>query len=558
MKRRWLVLAWLLAAGCGGPPVARPTGTPPPAPVVIHGDLDARVLLGDLPKRAIAAGAGAASVVASGLLGDGERLGAFVEVPADSCLLAYARGSASMEDIDVVLFAEEGSPIAVDEAPDAHPTVILCPPHPARVYLAVHAAGGEGLVAVAAQLVPPARAAEVGRAAGAHGARGEAPRPADAWPGLEERIRQHRAALGGTWEDIRRSAMTVDVRASSAVPLAIDANQCVDVLVIPEDGVLSMELDVVDADGREVAHARDGGKDRSLVLCSTFAMTGSLRIRPHAGAGLAAVVIGRTPSSSAPDLATHVQLLWYATGRTVEQTRAAFDAALARRGYGAPTVFGAGSLTAGRRATLAGEVPSGDACARIDILAGAPLALFAARARDDKGKLLGAGEGASMVTVYACGTSKAELELDAYGRGGPFVALARSERWRSPVFAKKPTASSRMLGRSQGEPGGPLEGTLGDVRSVALDAMHLERWEVTIAARTCVEIAVGAEGEGTGLSLSVIDVSTGEEIDRSHGATSAFARACGVEAPRRVRVELAATSGKLDAVVGDRRIARLP
>jgi hypothetical protein len=463
-----------------------------------------------------------------------------------------------MEDIDVVLFAEEGNPIAVDEAPDAHPTVILCPPHPARVYLAVHAAGGEGLVAVAAQLVPPDRSVEVGRTAGARGARGEAPRPADAWPGLEERIRQHRASLGGTWEDIRRSALTVDVRASSTVPIAVDANQCVDVLVIPEDGVLSMELDVVDADGREVANARDGGKDRSLVLCSTFAMTGSLRIRPHVGAGLAAVVIGRTPASSAPDLATHVELLWYATARTVEQTRATFDAAFAKRGYAAPTVFGTGSLTAGRRLGLAGEVPSGDACARIDILAGAPLALFAARARDDKGTLLGAGEGASAVTVYACGTTKAELDLDAYGRGGPFVALARSERWKSPIFPKKPTASSRMLGRSLSEPGAPLEGTPGDVRAVTLDATHLEKWEVSVAAHACAEIAVGAEGEGTGLSLSAVDVASGEELDRSHGATSAFVRVCSGEAVRRVRIELSATSGKLDAVVGDRRIVRSP
>ena len=557
MKRGWLLLA-LLAASCGSPKPPRPTATPPPAPVVLHGDLDATVLLGDLPKRASAAGAGAVSVVASGILGDGERLGAFVEIPADSCLLAYARGSSSMEDIDVVLFAEEGNPIAVDEAPDAHPTVILCPPHPSRVYLAVHAAGGEGLVAVAAQLVPPDRSVEVGRTAGARGARGEAPRPADAWPGLEERIRQHRASLGGTWEDIRRSAMTVDVRASSTVALAVDANQCVDVLVVPEDGVLSLELDVVDADGREVAHGHDGGKDRSVVLCSTFAMTGSLRIRPHVGAGLAAVVIGRTPASSAPDLATHVELLWYATARTVDQARAASDAAFAKRGYGAPAVLGSGSLTAGRRSFLAGDVPPGDACARIDLLAGAPLALFAARARDDKRALLGAGEGASAVTVYACGTSKVDLDLDAYGRGGPFLALTRSERWKSPIFAKKPTASSRMLGRCLTEPGAPLEGTAGEVRALSLDATHLEKWELTVLPHTCAEIAVGAEGEGTGLSLSMIDVASGEELDRSHGATSADARACAGDAARKVRVELSATSGKLDAVVGDRRIARSP
>ena len=251
-------------------------------------------------------------------------------------------------------------------------------------------------------------------------------------------------------------------------------------------------------------------------------------------------------------------LLWYATARTVEQARSASDAVFTKRGYGAPSVFATGSLTAGRRTFLAGDVPGGDACARIDLVAGAPLALFSARARDDKHTLLGAGEGASAVTVYACGTSKAELDLDAYGRGGPFVALARSERWKSPIFAKKPTASSRMLGRCLGEPGAPLEGTLGEVRAVTLDATRLERWEVSVAARTCAEIAVGAEGDGTGLLLSIIDAATGEELDRSHGATSAAAKACAGDGTRRVRIELAATSGKLDAVIGDRRLARSP
>ena len=54
MRRSWRLLVALAALGtdaCGGPPaVVRPTGTPPLAPVVIRGDLDASVLLGDLPQ----------------------------------------------------------------------------------------------------------------------------------------------------------------------------------------------------------------------------------------------------------------------------------------------------------------------------------------------------------------------------------------------------------------------------------------------------------------------------------------------------------------------------
>jgi hypothetical protein len=45
----------------------------------------------------------------------------------------------------------------------------------------------------------------------------------------------------------------------------------------------------------------------------------------------------------------------------------------------------------------------------------------------------------------------------------------------------------------------------------------------------------------------------GEEIDRSHAASAASVRACApANAPRQVRMELRATSGKLDAVIGER------
>ena len=201
-----LVLSALGASACGGHgdlPVKSGNGKPLGAPRVVPGELDARLLLEDLPSRAIKLGAGPVTVVASGEAVEGERLGAFVEVPADACLLGYARSSSSLDDIDVAAFADEGNPIATDEAPDAHPTILLCPPHPERVYLAVHAASGEGLVALAAQIVPRERAAEVGRVLGARGSRGEGPRPADAWPGLDDHVRAHRVALGGAWEEFR-------------------------------------------------------------------------------------------------------------------------------------------------------------------------------------------------------------------------------------------------------------------------------------------------------------------------------------------------------------------
>ena len=33
-------------------------------------------------------------------------------------------------------FSDEGNPVAVDEGQDPKPTLLLCPPHPDRLYLA--------------------------------------------------------------------------------------------------------------------------------------------------------------------------------------------------------------------------------------------------------------------------------------------------------------------------------------------------------------------------------------------------------------------------------------
>jgi hypothetical protein len=556
VRRRLLALGAFGALACGHANAPAPNVVPPP-PKVITGDLDGTVLLGDLPKVSAKAGGGTTTVVATGLLAEGERLGAFVEVPEDMCLLAYARASSSVDDIDVVIFAEEGNPIASDEGPDPKPTVMLCPPHPRRVYLAAHGAGGEGLVAIAAELVPPARAADVAKAVGARGGFGEGPRPADAWPGLDEKLRAHRNAIGGTWEDVRRVALPVDARAASMTPVSAAAGQCLDVLLVPDDDVAGIDLSVFDGDRREVARARDGGRDRALVLCTGYAFEGTLEVRPHVGAGLVAIVIARAPRASAPDLATRVDTVWYGTEASIDKARTAHDQAMAKAGYAAPAVLGTGSLTVGRRATVAAEL--GDpGCSRIDVVAGAPLTLVAARARDDKGTLRGGGEGAAGATLFACGGGKVTVELDAKGRGGPFVVLSRPEKLKNDAFAKKPLAASRMLARTVPVAGAPAVAPFGDVRSFVVDGARVERFDVTVPPQTCSNWAFGVEGEGTGIQVAVLDAITGDELDRAAGATSTQARVCTSTAARKIKVEVGATTGKLDVIVAESRTASTP
>jgi hypothetical protein len=551
VRRALLALACTFALGC---PRTTSQHTPAAltAPNVINGDLDAKLLLGDIPFRATQLGAGPARIVASGPISEGERLGAFVDVPADACLLGYARASSSVDDIDVVVFAEEGNPIAADEGPDAHPTVLVCPPHPDRVYLAVHAASGEGLVALAAQIAPRDHAAEVAMKLGARGARGEGPRSAEAWPGLDERVRARRVSLGGHWEETKRVAVTADARSETVLPLSTEANTCLDVLAVADEGVALLELEIADAEGRVIARAHEGSRERAVVLCTTMALSGALHLRPHVGNGLSAVVYAKLPIEEASELTERPDTAWYATARSVDQSKKTLEGELVHAGYPAGTNAGGGSLTLGRRASVPLD-PTPNACSRVDVMAGAPLSLFDARVWDDHGALVAAGEGAANVALFVCRAQKTQLELEARGRPGPFGVVMRKERWQSQAFMQKPLAASRMLARTADAPLFAVEGTLGDARAITVDAQKRATWEAVVPPQTCSVTALGAEGDGTGLTLLALDAASGDELDRSHAASSARVRVCAEATARRVRYDLTVSAGKLDVVVGERR-----
>jgi len=544
-------LAALVIVACGGrapAPPPLPPNSASEAPRVVPGPLEARPLLGDLPTRASELGAGPLAIVVSSPMSEGERVGAFVEVPKDACLLAYARSSASLEDIDLAAFAEEGNPIAVDEGPDPKPTLLICPPHPDRVYVAAHAAAGEGLCVIAAQLVPRDRADIVGRAVNAHGA---APKSPETWPGLDDHVRTHRGAIGGTWEEQRRVAVAVDSRAPSSVALTIQEGGCVDALVVPDDDVAVLDVDVLDADGRLVARAKDTSAVRSITVCSQIAVAGTLQIRPHVGRGLVAVVIARAKGDSAREMLTRPDVAWVASGQPLDSARAARERALAKAGYSGVATTQTGQLQLGRRATLPIDLGGGP-CARIDVVAGAPLALVEAAVWDNAGSLLASGDGADGAVLFACGKGKARVDLGTRGRPGPFAMLVRPETWKDPAFAAHPLAASRMLARSTGPSSAPHEGKAGAVRHAVLEAAKRYMYDANIAPGHCLQLAVGVEGEGTGLEVRMFDAVTGDELDRSHGQLSAGVRACAGSAPRSVRVEARATAGKLDAVIGER------
>ncbi len=552
--RRRTVAAALLVFACG--PTPKPPAKPEPrglsAPRVVPGALDARRVLGDVPERAQGAGAGPLAVVASGQMVDDERLGAFVEPPPEMCLLAYARGSSSLEDLDLAAFSDEGNPVAVDGGRDPRPTLLVCPPHPDRLYLAMHAAHGEGLATLGAQLVPKDRAQEVAKAVGARGALGGTPRRSDEWPGLSELVAQRRAALGGRWEEIHRVTLALDMRAPSMMPLPIDADQCTDVVVVPDDDVGSLDLEIVDAENRSLSRARDTTSSKGLTLCSAAQIAATLVVRPHIGRGNAAVVLSRARGDALKDMST-AEVAWGATTLPLERTGATQEAALAKAGYGGGSKPARGTLAIGRRTRLVVEA-SASGCTRVDVVAGAPLAMFSARAADETGVVVGTAEGADRLALLVCGRPRVFVDLDVRGSPGPFSLATRKEPWQDAAFVARPLATSRMLTRLLSGPAQLLEGTPGQVRALAVEAGKVASFDENIPAGRCVRFAAGSEGEGTGVDLRVFDADDWEELDRGSGVRATAVRACAAVKARRVKVEVSLSAGRSDVVVAMRAL----
>ncbi len=551
-----LLLTLVVCASCSGVRAVPRSAPALPQPVVTSGEPSTAKLAVDLSLAAVALGAGPAANVASGQIAAGERLGAFVEIPSEACLLAYARGSHSLEDIDLVAFSDEGDPLASDEAPDPRPAVMLCPPHPARVYLAVHAASGEGLVSVVAHLVPVASATPLASAFHTRNGRGGVS-PPDAWAGLDEAVARQRRQIGGTWEDARRVALALDARAPTVVGMPINAGQCVDAFIVTSGDVKALDVEV-QGDGQVViARASATRGEAAVVVCSESTVRASLVLRPEVGVGVAAVVFGQTSSASSGDFAESARFVGAAPGVSAQQSLERLEGALGRQGYAKAAALTSLSVASGTRATVA--VNPGDACARVDVVAAAPLGAFHAALWTPSGTELSEASGLGHATLFDCGRSKAAVELEARGAGGSVSVTTRPEIWRDPLFVAHPLAASRMLTRAASGPLGVMEGAASGARFFSLDASRREAWELSLPAGACSFVYAGGEGEGAGVALEVIDAANAEVLGRSSSPRAASVRACAAaEAPRRLRVLVRPLAGKLEIVVGERVRAVTP
>ena len=225
----------------------------------------------------------------------GDRIATLVDVPIGSCAVFIARGTDSIEDLDLLAYGEDGAVLGMDEGPDKTPALLLCPPHPTRVYVSARIASGHGLVAIGVERVPPKDAELAAAKYHARHSQAESDSRLAAWPGLAERIAEHRQRLGGKWLDVRRVAVPLDARIPTLDSARRSRRTAVcSALVLASDELSHIELSVLDENGQILRRAAALGRDRSLIVCSPQTSTVSLELRPQGGRGVAVLVLSQT------------------------------------------------------------------------------------------------------------------------------------------------------------------------------------------------------------------------------------------------------------------------
>lgn len=549
-------LAALLLLACEQPPVMHPPPARPPAsagPSAAGGHTPATRLLQTAATAALASGAGALTVVASEMLAEGDRLGAFVDPPAGECLLALARGAEGVDDIDLLSFNEEGNPLAVDEATDPSPALLLCPPHAGRVYVMARVMSGRGLVALGTQTTPLSAALRVGKAVNARGRPGASGREAEAWVGLDDKMASIRRGVGGQWRESRRVALPSEARAPGQLTEPLEAGRCLLIAATPSEETSEVDVQLLDSEGRALARATEIGRDRAVVACATTPTTIGVEVRPRIGAGVTAVVFARSVPGSEADIAARVERVDAFPTGTAESSLTRLGERLRAAGHNAPSSRARGEARAGQRSALTLTLPPG--CARVDVAGGAPLAGLVAELWSEQGVALGHGEGSGAAALFACGPGgRARLEVEAQVRPGPFAVEVRSEGAEGALAG---LPGGRLLARFN--TGGDIvrAATLQNLRRLTLAPQSTGQADFRVPEGRCLEIGAAVGASASGLELRIFDASSREELAHGAAAGATATRVCATAATN-VVAEVRIVAGQGDVVIAGRQVGTPP
>lgn len=556
------ILAWCAAAcGAPGPREAQQCPHEAPAPFgVVGAPLELERWLEPAAHRISAPPHRDVVLVASGALAAGEHLDAVFSLPREDCALLMARGSVSATDLDLFAYADDGAVLGSDEATDATPAVLVCPPHPERFLVSARLAKGNGLIAVGAQRLRPAESAKARTALGLDDSPPRLGNGDARWPDLAERLTAHRELVGGEWEAPSRRVLPADSRLPTHVSVNVAKGRCADVLVLPDARVGHLDMAVLDLEGRVVGHALATGRERFVAVCSGRDTGFTLRLQPQSGHGTVALLLSRSLHEGATALDIPAIHLDPATTPSLDAQSRVLSQELEERGYPASPA---------RRVVLhAKDVPGarsvelGPGCHRLDFLANLPVRSLEVNLWSADGTLLGTAQGSVPLELVTC-TERVKARLDVRPEPMPGdVAVELRTLPRAPdALRRSPLAANRLLSRMLGRGVVRSIGQVTRVDPVELDATSLVKLPLTLPVGRCVDttIALGP-GSARGVELTLRVEQTGAPLAFARGALSAAARVCTLERPEAfaVTVEARTLWGAGPALFASRLLAPNP
>jgi hypothetical protein len=458
----------------------------------------------------------------------GDRIATLVDLPTTSCAVFIARGTDTVEDLDLLAYGEDGAVLGMDEGPDKTPALLVCPPHPARVYVAARIAAGHGLVAIGVERVEPKDAERAANAYHARHRQAENDTRLAAWPGLAERVAEHRAHLGGKWQDVRRVAVPLDARIPTRISATVGENRCLHALVLATDELSHVELSALDQNGQILGRAATLGRDRSLVVCSPLESPVTFELRPQGGRGVAVLVLSQSEPGSASEIDDALRIELYPSG-TLDETRQKNAARLDGLGYSKAKVLKTGTLQPGRLDSASFALPKG--CSRVDVLAGAPVRGMSVRlwAADDS--LIATSDGRAAPVLFACSAGgPVRIDTESLARPGPYSVELRVEPEAPSILQAYPLAAGRLLEHML-EHGLIKSGTqAGKISHHNLSPEHLDTEDILVPVGRCVDLTLAVGAGATGAEVRLVDADSGEELALARGTTATSARACALDA----------------------------
>jgi len=489
----------------------------------------------------------------------GDRISSMLSIPEDECAVVIARAGETVEDLDLLAYAEDGSVVGIDEAPDRTPAILICPPHPPRVWVAARIAAGHGLVALGAARVKPNEAQRAARLYGIRHAAGATTNQSEMVRNLEERLAEHRRELGGAWQEVRREVLALDPRVPTRATVTVDEGRCLDVLVVPSDEVGHVDVTAVDATGAIVGRAQSSGRDRYLVLCATSDTPVTLELRPHSGQGMGVLLASRTRPGSESDLEIEPTRIDAFPAADLAEEVASAQRALRRSGYPNGRAVLSGTLEVGRRSSYELTLPEG--CSRLDLLGGAPLRGLRAWVWSPGGELVSTTTAGGRGLLFVCGRGgAARLDAEATLRPGPFTVLLNAEPGAPAPLVEAPLAAGRLLANVV-ERGVLRRGAeIGLVRKYTLSETSLEAIELTVPFGRCMDVAMALDRGALGAEIRLVATSTGKEIAFGRGPHATSARVCALDAESaqtnlKTRAELRVAAGSGVALVSTRMLS---